>query len=435
MTRGELIRGTICHTPGDPRLDPSAFVTFDDGGLLVMDGRIAACGDFGPLQTANPDIPVTDWRGGLVLPGFVDTHVHFPQLRVIGHLGRTLLDWLEHAALPEERRMADVNVAERTAARFVHALAAHGTTTASVFGAHFAPAVAALFAAADRAGLRVASGLVVSDRRLHPDLHVTPTQAYNDSTQLIRRFHNHRRLQYSVTPRFALSASDELLEICGTLLREHPTVRCQTHINEQTVEMAEVANLFPWAADYLAVYERFGLNDRRTVFAHNVHPSSSELERLAASGATVAHCPASNAALGSGIFPLARHHAAGVRVALGTDVGGGTGFSVLREALQAHLVQRIALAPVTVPPGELLYLATRAGAEAVGLGDTVGDFSAGKAADLVHLRPPRGSVLADVLTAATSAADALAAYVTLSDASCVREVRVAGDIVHRQAES
>jgi len=346
-----------------------------------------------------------------------------------------LLDWLEHVALPEEARMADVAYATGTADRFVRALAAHGTTTALVFGSHFGPATAALFDAANTAGLRVISGLVVSDRYLRPELHQSPRDAYRDSTELIRRFHRHGRLLYAVTPRFALSASDAMLEMCGTLLAEHDGLRVQTHINESLAEIAEVPALFPWAKDYLDVYERFGLTGSRTVLAHDVHPTDGELERLAAGRTAIAHCPSSNAALGNGIFPLRRHVEAGVACALGTDVGGGTGFGMLKEGLQAHLMQRVASDGMNLDPARLCYLVTKGGAEAVGLADEIGDFLPGKAADLVYVRPPAETPLADVLSRVQSLEESLAAIFTLAGPESIREVRVAGQTVHRGAES
>lgn len=427
---GELIRATILHTTGDPLRDSRAFVAYEDGGLLVRDGRVVTCAEFAAVRLAHPGAPVTDWRGGFVVPGFVDAHVHFPQVRVIGRLGWSLLEWLERAALPEESRMADLSYAAQTADRFVRALAAHGTTTASVFGAHFAPAVATLFEAAARVGVRVSAGLVVSDRRLRPDLHVSPEAAYRDSVDLIRRFHGQSRQIYSVTPRFALSTSEALLDVCQSLMAQYPTVRCQTHLNEHVEEVSDVARAFPWAADYLAVYERFALAGRRAIMAHSVRTTSAELERLASTGTSVAHCPASNAALGSGIFPWRRHRDAGVRCALGTDVGGGTGFGMLKEGLQAYLMQRVAPEPEVLPPSYLLYLATRAGAEALDLAEVTGDFGPGKDADFVHLRPPEAGVLAAVLDGVTDLAQALAALFTLADQTSVREVRVAGAVVY-----
>ncbi len=429
--RRTLIRATVADTSGRGA-SPPALSIVEDGALLIEDGRIAARDTYERVRVLAPDVPVTDWRGGWVLPGFVDTHVHLPQMAVLGRLGWSLLDWLEQAALPAEARMADVAYASAEAARFVRALASHGTTTASVFGAHFAPAVASLFEEADRVGLRVATGLVVSDRGLRADLHATPDDAHRDSADLIRRFHGRGRLLYAVTPRFALSTSDAMLEVCQTLLADHPTVRVQTHVNEQQAEIDEVARLFPWSRDYLHVYERYGLTGPRSIMAHDVHVDASQLERLADSDTSISHCPASNAALGSGIFPYRRHRDAGVRVALGTDVGGGTGFGMMKEGLQAYLMQRVADDPVVLTPADLLYLSTLAGAEAMGLSDVIGNFDVGKAADLVCLVPPSGSVLAQVLDRSDDMTRKLSALFTLAGQESVREVRVEDSIVYQQ---
>jgi guanine deaminase len=429
--RGELLRAHLFHTPRNPFRNDKSLESYADGGLLVRDGKVVACGEYGEIHAAHPEVPTSDLRGGFLLPGFVDTHIHFPQLRVLGGLGRQLLDWLEYVALPEEARMAEPSYACETARAFVSALAAHGTTTALVFGAHFAGATASLFEAAEKCGLRIVSGMVLSDRRLRPELHQLPADAYRESADLIRRFHGKGRLLYAVTPRFALSVSEAMLEVCQTLLRENPGVRFQTHLNENRQEITEVAQLFPWASDYLNVYERFQLGGRGAVMAHNVHPSDSEVERLAASGTAISHCPCSNAALGSGLFPLRRHIAAGVTCALGTDVGGGTGFGMLKEGLQAYLLQRLAPDGVLLSPGHLLYLATRAGAEALGLDEEIGDFNPGKAADFVYLRPPEGSPLAAVIEQAGDADRILAALFTLGGAESVREVRVEGAAVYR----
>jgi guanine deaminase len=300
-----------------------------------------------------------------------------------------------------------------------------------VFGAHFAPATAALFEAAEATGLRIASGQVLSDRRLRPELHQTPEQAWLDSSSLIRRFHRRGRMLYAMTPRFALSTSEAMLEVCQTLLREHEGLLIQTHLNENPEEIAEVRRLFPSAGDYLAIYERFGLSGPNAVMAHNVHPTDSELNRLAATGATVAHCPCSNAALGSGVFPLKRHIEAGVRCALGTDVGGGIGFGLLKEGLQAYMLQRVIPDGMLLTSGHLLYLATRAGAEGLGLSGETGDFGIGKSADFVYLKPPVDSPLAAVLEREQSMEAMLAAIFTLAGAESVREVRVEGSVVYR----
>lgn len=429
----ELFRATIYHTPHNPFRfdigDPHTCVCYEDGGLLVSAGRIVACGDYEPTHAANPDARTIDWRGGFLVPGFVDAHVHFPQLRIIGAMGRSLLDWLESVALPEEARMADERYAADTARRFLRALATHGTTTALVFGAHFARAMAQLFEEASTSGLRILSGLVVSDRLLRPELHLAPERAYAESTTLIERYHNRGRLVYAVTPRFALSTSEAMLEVCRQLVVEYPDVRLQTHINENASEIAQVGRLFPWATDYLAIYERYGLSGSRSVMAHNIHTTASQLDRLAEAGTSIAHCPSSNVALASGRFPLKQHVRAGIKCALGTDVGGGLGFGMMKEALHAYLMQRLAPDPERLDAARLLYLATRAGAEALGLDAEIGDFQIGKAADFVYLRPPADSVLEAVVRHAQSPAQALASLFMLSGAESVREVRVEGEVV------
>jgi guanine deaminase len=429
----QLFRATIFHTPENPlRLDigdRQALVCHEDGGLLVHKGRVVACGDYAGIRDANPGADTLDWRGGFMLPGLIDAHVHFPQARIIGAMGRTLLDWLEAVALPEEAQMAERTYAAATAALFVRALASHGTTTALVFGAHFFDATAELFEAAASSGLRIVSGLVLSDRMLRPDLHVTPEQAYRDSAMLIERYHKQGRLLYAVTPRFAYSTTESMLEVCQQLMTEHPDVRLQTHINESPAEIGALTRLFPWATDYLSIYERYALSGERSVMAHNVHGTSSEIDRLADAGTAVAHCPGSNAALGSGRFPLRRHVEAGVTCALGTDVGGGVGFGLLKEGLHAYLMQRLAPDPTALDAARLLYLSTRAGAEALGLENEIGDFRTGKAADFVYLRPPAGSVLEAAVHRADDPAQALAALFTMAGSESVREVRVEGDIV------
>jgi guanine deaminase len=433
LPRAELFRATVFHTPENPFelhiSDERSLVCHEDGGLLVRKGRVVACGEYEGIRRANPGATTIDWRGGFIVPGFVDTHVHFPQLRIIGAMGWTLLEWLEYVALPEETRMADVRYAADTARQFLRALASHGTTTALVFGAHFSSATTQLFEEAAASGLRIVSGLVVSDRLLHPDLHMTPERAYAESKVLIERYHRRGRLSYAVTPRFAFSTSEAMLDVCRQLMDDHRDVTLQTHINENPSEIAEMRRLFPWAPDYLAIYERYGLSGHRSVMAHNVHATQSEIERMAEAGTAVAHCPASNVALGSGCFPLWRHLEAGVTCALGTDVGGGLGFGMLKEGLHAYLVQRLVPASKPIDAARLLYLVTRAGARAIGIDSDTGDFRPGKAADFVYLRPPEGSVLEAVVRHADRPAQVLSALFTLAGSESVREVRVEGDVV------
>jgi guanine deaminase len=407
-------------------VDAGALQAFGDGGLLIQDGRIVAAGGFAETRSAAPAAEVVDLRPGLLLPGFVDAHVHYPQVRVIGGMGRRLLDWLDAHALPEEARLADPGHARAVAREFLAGLLRSGTTTALVFGAHFPAAQSILFETAAALGLRIASGLVLADRALRPELHLAADRAYAASLELIRRWHGHGRLRYAVAPRFAVSASEALLEAAGALLRAAPDLLLQTHLNETAEEIQEVRTRFPGAPDYLAVYERAGLVGPRSVFAHDLHPTDGELARLAAAGASVAHCPSSNALLGSGLFPLRRHRAHGVRVALGSDVGGGAGFGLLKEGLWAYVTQMLRPDGDVLAPAHLLYLATRAGAEALGLDGEIGDFSPGKHADAILLSPPAASTLATVLAHAASPEAALGALFTLGGERDVAAVYVGG---------
>lgn len=433
MSGPSLLRGTVMHVPRDPFAEEGALEAFEDGALALHSGRVVAAGDYAELRRRYPQAAVDDRRGALVLPGFVDAHVHFPQVPVIGGVGLPLLAWLERRTLPEEARYADTAYAAERARAFLRLLAANGTTTALVFGAHFAPAMELFFREAERSGLRIAAGLSVADRNLGTALHTTPERALSEGLELARRWHGRGRLRYAVTPRFALSSGEELLASCGELASALPGMLLTTHLNEARAEIDAVRELFPWAGDYLATYERFGLLGERSLFAHDVHPTDGELERLAAARATVVHCPTSNVSLGSGLFPLRRHLTAGVRLALGSDVGAGNGFGMLKEGRTAHQVQALRPDGEPLDPGRLLYLATRAGAEALGLGAVTGDFRAGREADLVVLRPPPGSTLAEVVAFAPDAASALAAVITLAGEESVEEVRVAGVAVHRAA--
>jgi guanine deaminase len=422
-----LFRAQVLDTPDDPfrggRLRADA-----DAGLLVVDGTIVERGPYADVRRQHPGETAVDLRSGLLLPGFVDTHVHYPQMRAIGALGMPLLEWLDRCALPEEARLADLGYAREVAGEFVASLVDSGTTTALVFGSHFAPAVDLLFEHATGCGLRVTCGLVVGDRMLRPELHTTAQRAYEESRELARRWHRHGRTRYAVTPRFSLSCTDELLDSCAAVHSDTAGCWFTSHVNENPAEIAKVRELF--GCDYLDSYDKHGLVGPTSVFAHNVHPTGAELELLAATGASVAHCPTSNAALGSGLFPLDRHLASGVRVALGSDVGAGTGFCLFKEGLQAYFLQRLR-GPEGVPltSTHLLHLATSAGADALGLRDQVGDLEVGKRFDALWLDPPPDTPLAVGLRHADGPADALARTFALATPHDVRGVWVDGERV------
>lgn len=426
-----LYRGTFADCPTDPFAGGELRV-LSDGALLVRDGRIVARGSWADLVGTHPDEERVDLSGGLVLPGLVDTHVHYPQLRVIGGLGLPLLDWLDQRALPEEQRLVDAAYARAVAHEFLGSFVRAGTTTALVFGAHYASAMDEFFAEAEASGLRIVSGVVVSDRELPEPLLTTPERSISDALGLAERWHGRGRLRYAVTPRFSYSCSQDLMAACGEAFRAIDGALFTSHVNENRAEIEGVEAYF--GTSYVDTYDRVGVLSPLSVLAHNVHPSDAELATLAGRGASISHCPCSNSALGSGMFPLRRHLDAGVRVSLGTDVGGGVSFSLLREGLQAAFMQQL-MGPGSYPlsPKHLLWLATRAGALALGL-DKVGHFDVGMEFDACWLNPKKNSTLEIALRHASDLSDAVAKAFALGGTSDMGRVWVSGEEIWRRLD-
>ena len=424
-----ICRARVFDTPTDP-FAGGTLRSDSDAALVVDDGLIIARTDFESAVADYPEAEVLDLRAGVLIPGLIDTHVHYPQVRAIGYLGKPLLEWLDHCALPEEAKLGDEAYASAVASEFLTGLSSAGTTSAMVFGSHFASAVDTLFSQAAEVGLRITSGLVTSDKNLPEALLTTAERSVAESQDLIDRWHGKGRLRYAITPRFSFSASQELLASGGQVLADNPGVWVTSHLNENRDEIAGVAQLFPESLDYLDTYDRAGLLNRRTILAHNVHPSDRELARMAEVGAASAHCPTSNSTLASGFFPLRRHIEAGVRVALGSDVGAGTGFSLLKEGVQAYFMQQLdPSGGLPLSSAHLLHLATSAGAEALELNDQVGDLSVGKRFDAAYIKPAQGQPLDVGIRHASSDEDALAKIFAMGTPADIAQVWVDGELV------
>jgi guanine deaminase len=424
-----IYRAQVLDTPDDP-FPGGVLRAESDAALRVVEGVITARGPFAEVWPTYAGEKVVDVRRGILLPGLVDTHVHYPQVRAIGALGMPLLDWLQTSALPEEAKLASPAYAREVAKEFLAGLISAGTTSALVFGSHFAGAVDTLFAEAGALGVRVTAGLVVSDRLLPEELLTTPNRAYEEAHGLVGRWHGVGRLRYAVTPRFSYSAGDDLLDSCAAVLKDVGGAWFTSHVNENPAEIAAVAELFEDAEHYVGTYDRHELVGNRSVLAHNVHPTDRELALLGGQGAAVSHCPTSNAALGSGLFPMRRHVDHDVRVALGSDVGAGTGFCLFKEGLQAYFVQRLLGSDGMLLTGaHLLHLATRAGALALGMGESVGDLSVGKQFDAILISPPTGDPLEVGLRHAATPDDALAKIFALAVPADVAAVWIGGDQV------
>lgn len=381
------VRGEILHFIADPAYaGPDALEHFADGVLIVRDGRIAECGPAPELLAKLPaGTALTDYRGKLILPGFVDTHIHYPQTDIIASHGEQLLEWLENYTYPVERRFADPAHAAEVANFFCDELLRNGTTTAATFATVHAASVEAVFEAALRRRMRLIAGKVLMDRNCPEFLRDTAAAGDAESRALIARWHGRERLLYAVTPRFAPTSTPEQMQRAGRLFAEHPGVFLQSHLAENRSEVDWVAQLYPEARSYLDVYERFGQLGMRAVYAHCIWIDDTDRRRMADTGSAMSFCPTSNLFLGSGLFELQRARELGVRVGLGTDVGAGTSFSMLQTMSAAYQVLQLAGQPLSA--ASALYLATLGGAHSLYLDDRIGNFAAGKEADFVVLDP------------------------------------------------
>ena len=419
-------RGRVLHFVDDPAdAGERAHVFHDDGVLVVRDGQVVAAGEWSALRDSLPATSaIVDCRGRLILPGFIDTHIHYPQSDIIASYGEQLLEWLERYTFPTEARFGESSHAREVASFFLDELLRNGTTTAMIFATVHPESVDAIFEAARQRGMCIAAGKVLMDRNCPEILRDTPDSGYEQSGALIRRWHGRDRLLYAVTPRFAATSSERQLELAGRLLDEHPGVLLQTHVAENLDEVRWIAELFPWSRSYLGVYDHFGLVRSGAVYAHCIHLDDEDRRRMAESGAAMSFCATSNLFLGSGLFDLDAAHAHGIAVGIGTDVGGGTSFSMLRTLAESYKVAQ--LARQRLSPLRAFYLATLGGARALRQEATLGNFAPGKAADFVVLDPAATPLMARRIAHADSLVDALFVLMMLGDDRAVEATYVAG---------
>ncbi len=416
VVEGYAIRGPAVGFRGDPfRLPPAeAFWYEPDAAIAIRGDRII---DTGPaaavLARLSPATPVVRYPRALILPGFIDCHVHYPQLGIVGAAGHPLLDWLERHTFPAEAAFADPVHDARIAGVFLDQLRRNGTTTAAVYGTVHPQSVEALFEAALPTGLRLFAGKALMDRHAPAALLDTAQRGYDESKALIERWHGRGRLHHALTLRFVATSTPAQLEATAALWREHPGMLLQSHLAENVAELAWVHELFPQARDYTDVFDRFGLLGPGAVFGHGIHLSATERERLAAAGAAIAHCPTSNLMLGSGLFDVAATRSADVTVGLATDVGAGTTLSMLATMGAAMQVAR--LRGANLHPAQALWLATAGAAQALRLGEVAGNLAPGLDADVVVIDPASTPLLAERMTTVTGIDDVLTALMTLGD--------------------
>ena len=426
-------RASILHSLADPSVVgvENSYAYFEDGILLVEDGHILQVGHAEQLLPTLGDVTLEHFQDALITPGFIDTHIHYPQTGMIASYGEQLLDWLNTYTFPNEQRFADATHAQEVAEFFLDQLLCNGTTTALVFATVHPESVEAFFSAAYSRNLRMIAGKVLMDRNAPEYLTDTAESGYAQSKALIERWHEKGRLHYAVTPRFAPTSSNEQLSAAGKLFGEYPRLYMHTHLSENRQEIEWVRQLFPQQSGYLDVYDHYGLIGPRAVFAHGVHLCDDECQRLAQTGSAVAFCPTSNLFLGSGLFNLRKLEAHGVRVGLGTDVGAGTSFSQLQSLNEAYKVMQ--LQGEKLDPFKSLYLATLGGAQALYLDDKIGNFLPGKEADFVVLDYHATALLKRRIDNSTHIAERLFALTILGDDRAVKATYSAGKCVHQKS--
>ncbi len=425
----QAYRAGVFHLLDDPSAADPLATYFADGVLVVEYGHVVQAGAWNEIGPTL-DFAAARFENARIVPGFVDPHLPYPQLDMIASPGGQLLDRLENYTFPSEKRFVDKAVAADTASFFLDQLLRNGTTTALVFATVHKWSVEALFDATLARNMRLAAGKVLMDRNVPSDLRDTAESGYADSAALIAAYHGKGRLTYAVTPRFAASSTERQLELAARLLAENPGVLLQTHLSENTDEVALVLRTYPGCADYFGVYERFGLATDRSVFAHCIHLSAEEWHRMGMHGSAVAFCPTSNLFLGSGMFDLAAAERAHVRVGLGTDIGAGTSLSQLQTMNEAYKVGQMRRR--SLDAFELFYLATLGGAKALRMDGKIGNFAPGKEADFVVLDTAATPLLQRRIGCARSPAEALFALAMLGDDRAVRETYVMGTQAYRR---
>lgn len=426
-------RAAILHSLADPTVVgvEQSYQYFEDGILLIENGKVAQVGAAAELLPQLTGVDIQHYRDALITPGFIDTHIHYPQTGMIASYGEQLLDWLNTYTFPTEKQFEDKAHAAEVADIFLKELLRNGTTTALVFGSVHPQSVDAFFEAAQKLDLRMIAGKVMMDRNAPDYLTDTAESGYAESKALIERWHGKGRLHYAVTPRFAPTSTPQQLDLAGKLFGEYPDLYMHTHISENKAEVAWVKELFPARKGYLDVYDHHKLIGPRAVFAHGVHLCDEECARLAETGSAVAFCPTSNLFLGSGLFDLNKLEQHGVRVGLGTDVGAGTSFSQLQSLNEAYKVMQ--LQGKKLDPFKSLYLATLGGAHALYLDDKLGNFLPGKDADFLVLDYNATPLMSYRMQQARSLDEKLFALTMLGDDRAVKETFAAGVSVHQRA--
>ncbi|MCK0150138.1 guanine deaminase [Marivita sp. S6314] len=421
LLRGRLLTFHRAPQNGD---DTGAYTYLEDAGLLIRDGMIEDTGPFETIRAKARNVAVTDHRPHLMMAGFIDTHIHFPQVQVIASWGSQLLDWLNNYTFPEETRYASEEHCQLMAQAFYDQLIAHGTTSAVAFCSVHKASADAFFAEATRRNMRMLGGKVLMDRNAPDALRDTPRSGYDDTKTLISDWHGKGRNGYVISPRFAITSTPEQMEMAQALAAEHPGCHIQTHLSENKAEIAYTKELYPQARDYLDVYQSYGLLRDNSLLGHAIHLEPREIDVLAESGAHPVFCPTSNLFLGSGLFDHGGLSARGITNGIATDVGAGTSYSMLQTLNEGYKV--LQLQGQSLHPLQAFHWATRGNACVLGLDDKIGTLAPGSEADVVVLNSSATTAMALRMDRAESLAEELFVLQIMGDDRAIDEVYLNG---------
>ncbi len=417
-------RAAILHYLNDPTLSSTATQYFEDGLLIVEDGRVKAVGNYQEVKSQFPQIQVKTFENALITPGYIDSHVHYPQVEMIGAFGEQLIEWLNTYTFPTEIAYLDKTKAREGAKFFLKELLRNGITTALVFTTVHKDSAEVFFEEAQKLNMRMIAGKVLMDRNAPKELIDTAESGYRESKELIQKWHGKGRLGYAITPRFALTSSGEQLQLAGKLKKEYPDVHVHTHVSENLKEIAMVKSLFPERSGYLDVYDHYGLVGPKTVLAHGVHLTDPELKTIGEKDAAVAFCPTSNLFLGSGLFPMDKAEKFGVRIGFGSDVGAGTSLSNFRTQNEAYKIMQLQGKKLSAQ--KAFYISTLGSAKALYLDDKIGNFEIGKEADFVVLDLKATPLIDYRLSFAKNIDEKLFALMMIADDRLVKSTYIMG---------
>ena len=423
----DLLLGQVLHFTADP-FDHGTTAAKVDEALVIDGGKIIAVGSADALRRAHPQARVTDYGTALISAGFVDAHAHYPQTAIIASWGKRLIDWLNSYTFPEEMRFSNLPYAQDVANRYFDLTVSNGTTSVCSYCTIHPESVDAFFTAAATRNQRVWAGKTCMDRNAPEPLRDTPQSAYDDSKRLLNKWHAQGRASYVITPRFSPTSTPEQLHALGALWGEHPDCLMQTHLSEQTDEIAWVKELFPQSRDYLDTYESHGLLREGAIYGHAIHLTEREKARLKETGASLIHCPTSNTFIGSGLFDMGGLKAVGQRIGLATDTGGGSSFSMLRTMAAAYEVGQ--LAGRALHPAELWWLATQGSARALQADHQIGNIAPGMEADLVVVDLASTPAIEQATRRADDIWQRIFPTIMMGDDRAIRATWVAGVCVH-----